>query len=88
MRVAFDCSGITSYTCKDLSNIVLEFADGTRERFEGPSGHVNTFVGTGANAGKLVVRVWVKAGANHSGDGPGYSERVEAPIQDCVPLQL
>jgi hypothetical protein len=83
--VEFECHLIRVHTCKDLSNVVLEFADGTRQRFEGLKGHVNMFNGTGANAGKQVVRVWVKAGANHSGDGPGYGERVEAPDQTCVP---
>lgn len=85
VRVEFDCGTITTYTCKDLSNVVIEFEDGTRQRFEGQSGHVNTFQGTGPNAGKIVVRVWVKAGPNFSGDGPGYGERVEAPERDCTP---
>lgn len=85
VHVEFDCDSITVYTCKDLSNIVLEFEDGTREKFDGQSGSVNTFTGTGANAGKTVVRVWVKAGSNHSGEGPGYGERVEGPEQDCDP---
>ena len=34
LKVAFRCTSVTSYTCKDLSNIVLEFADGTRQRFD------------------------------------------------------
>jgi hypothetical protein len=85
VHVAFHCGAITTYTCKDLSNVVLEFEDGTRQRFEDQSGHVNTFTGTGANAGKRVVRVWVKAGPNFSGDGPGYGERVEAPDETCQP---
>lgn len=85
VHVAFDCSEITVYTCKDLSNVVVEYEDGTRQRFEGLTGHVNAFAGTGANAGKRVVRVWVKAGNNASGDGPGYGERVEAPAQSCTP---
>lgn len=85
VTAVFRCDIVISYTCKDLSNIVLEFEDGTRERFEGQNGHTNAFSGTGANAGKLIARVWVKAGANHSGDGPGYGERFEAPVQACLP---
>lgn len=85
VHAEFDCTSITTYTCKDLSNVVLEFADGSRQRWEGQSGHVNTFHGTGQNVGKEVVRVWIKAGPNHSGDGPGYGERIEAPAQDCTP---
>lgn len=62
---------------KDLSNVVLEFSDGSRERFEGLNGLSAEFKGTGANAGKKVTAVWIKSGSNHSGDGPGYGERVE-----------
>lgn len=64
---------------KDLSNVVLEFTDGSTQRFEGLSGHTATFAGTGENAGKKIARAWIKAGPNFSGDGPGYGERFEAP---------
>lgn len=77
--VTFDCDAIIIISCKDLSNVVIEFADGTRQKFDGLSGQSATFSGTGANAGKTIVGVWVKAGANHSGDGPGYGERFDAP---------
>jgi hypothetical protein len=80
VHVEFECSSVTVYTCKDLSNLVIEFEDGTRQRFEGQKGHTNAFSGTGTFAGKRIVRVWVKAGANHSGDGPGYGERVETTV--------
>jgi hypothetical protein len=84
VHVEFECSAVTVYTCKDLSNLVIEFEDGTRQRFEGQKGHTNVFSGTGTFAGKRIVRVWVKAGANHSGDGPGYGERVETTVDgDC-----
>jgi len=63
---------------KDLSNVVIEFTDGTRERFEGLSGHRSQFSGTGKNTGKIIVRAWIKAGSNASGDGPGYGERFES----------
>ncbi len=85
VHVEFRCSEITVYTCKDLSNIVIEYEDGTQGRIEGTNGHVNSFTGTGANAGKRIVRVWVKAGNNKSGDGPGFGERVDAPPQSCTP---
>jgi hypothetical protein len=80
LHVEFECGSVTVYTCKDLSNIVLEFEDGTRQRFEGLKGRRNVFAGTGSFAGKRIVRVWVKAGPNHSGDGPGYGERVETTV--------
>jgi hypothetical protein len=85
IAVAFDCDEITVVSCKDLSNVVLELADGTRQRFEGLHGHQATFAGTGANQGAGIVGVWVKAGANHSGDGPGYGQRFDAPAGSCTP---
>ena len=72
IRVEFDCDAITIYSCKDLSNVVLEYENGERERFEGLSGQRGAFAGTGDNGDARIVRVWVKAGANFSGDGPGY----------------
>jgi hypothetical protein len=64
---------------KDLSNVVLEFADGVHQKFDGLSGYTGTFQGTGDNEGKEIVGVWIKSGCNHSGDGPGYGERVTNP---------
>ncbi len=64
---------------KDLSNVVLNFEDGTHQKFEGLSGYTGTFAGTGENAGKAVVGVWIKSGSYLSGDGPGYGEYLEDP---------
>jgi hypothetical protein len=79
--VDFDCDEITVHTCKDLSNVVIEYADGSTERFEDLLGYENSFGGDG----KEIVGVWVKAGSNHSGDGPGYGERFDAPADSCEP---
>ena len=75
--VVFECGSITVYSCKDLSNVVLEFENGERQRFEGLQGQVGTFSGS---AGGRIVGVWVKAGSNGSGDGPGYGERFDVPM--------
>ena len=89
IEVVFDCGSITVYSCKDLSNVVIEFEDGTRQRFEGLSGQVGMFSGTGSHSGQRIVGSWIKAGNNKSGDGPGYGERVDAPegegAGDCPP---
>lgn len=62
---------------KDLSNVVLEFADGSRQKFDDLSGYSGTFQGTGEHAGKEVTAVWIKSGCNSSGEGPGYGERID-----------
>ena len=78
IQVVFDCDVITVYTCKDLSNVVIEFENGDRVRVMGQHGYVNTFSGNGH-----IVGVWVKSGENGSGDGPGYGQRFDAPGGDC-----
>lgn len=83
IRVVFDCDEVSIESCKDLSNVVLEFEDGSRIRYEGLNGRTGTFSGSGELAGERIVRVWVKAGANHSGDGPGYGQRFEASGNSC-----
>lgn len=85
IRVRFACDAITVITCRDLSNVVIEYEDGTRERFEGLTGQTGAFRGTGANAGKPIARVWIKAGGNLSGEGPGYGTRFDAPDESCDP---
>ena len=66
---------------KALSNVVLEFADGSHQKFEDFNeqvvGNAAAFYGTGEHAGKEIVGVWIKSGQNDSGDGPGYGERVD-----------
>ena len=61
---------------KDLSNVVLQFSDGTHQKFDGLSGYAQTFSGTGEHEGKEIVGVWIKSGCNHSNDGPGYGEYI------------
>jgi len=85
IRVVFECDRITVYSCKDLSNVVIEFEDGERVRFEGLSGRAARFSGTGEHDGDRIVRTWVKAGANFSLDGPGYGDRFEAGDEECDP---
>jgi len=69
---------------KDLSNVVLEFEDGSHQKFEGLSSYTGTFQGEGEHAGKSIVGVWIKSGCNMSGDGPGYGEYVEYPGDDST----
>ena len=73
---ADDHSSVTANSDKDLSNVVLKFDDETTQKFEGLSGYTGTFAGTGSNAGKCIVGVWIKSGCNLSGDGPGYGAYV------------
>lgn len=79
IEVEFDCSEVHISSCKDISNVVLEFANGKHHKFDSLKGHCATI---GA-ADKHIVGVWVKAGNNKSGDGPGYGERFDSDAEGC-----
>jgi hypothetical protein len=89
--VTFHAEGTSVYvvSTKDLSNVVLEFADGVKYKFNNLNqGKTGTFQGIGANAGKQIVGVWVKSGCNASGDGPGYGERFDSPITGWTSIAI
>ena len=76
ITVTFECDQIQVTSSKDLSNVVVEFEDGTRQKFDNLAvGKSSSFAGGGEHAGKKIVKAWVKSGSYKSGDGPGYGER-------------
>lgn len=77
----FDCdtNSVTVESCKNLSNVVLDFGDGNHQKFDNLSGYTGTFAGTGDNEGLPILGVWIKSGTYRSGDGPGYGYRIDAP---------
>lgn len=77
ITVTFRSNDVYVQSTKDLSNVVLQFSDGTTQKFDGLSGTTGTFRGTGGNSNKRIDRLWVKSGCNESGEGPGYGERFE-----------
>jgi hypothetical protein len=78
VAVHFDCTEVHVVSCKDLSNVVLAYEDGEHQKFDGLKGHYGTFGG----GDRIITTVWVKAGNNGSGDGPGYGERFDSGL-DC-----
>ncbi|MCC7479630.1 hypothetical protein IT575_14405, partial [bacterium] len=74
INVRFECDKISVVSSKDISNVVLQFTDGVKQKFDGLSGLTGDFAGTGENLGKDILKAWVKSGCNQSGDGPGYGE--------------
>jgi LruC domain-containing protein len=80
VQATFNGTTVTTTSAKDLSNVVLKFADGTVQKWDSLNqGKTGTFYGTGANAGKTIIGVWIKSGCNASGDGPGYGEYLDNP---------
>ncbi|MBI3466337.1 MAG: hypothetical protein HY000_25275 [Planctomycetes bacterium] len=71
-----DGLSLTASSEQELSNVVLEFADGSHQKFEGLTGYTGVFQGTDENAGQEIVGCWIKSGTNASGDGPGYGEHL------------
>lgn len=71
----FKGNSIYTVSSKDLSNVVLEFSDGSRQKFDNLNqGQTGEFAGTGWYEGKRITKCWIKSGSNDSGDGPGYGE--------------
>ncbi len=77
IAVRFECTEVHVVSCKDLSNVVLAYADGEHAKFDGLKGHYGTFGG----GEREIVAVWVKAGNNQSGDGPRYGERFDSDAE-------
>ena len=74
-RAEFNGTSVTVFSAQDLSNVVIQFEDGSEQKFDelstGPSA---TFSGDGAYAGKKVIGCWIKSASNGSGDGPGKGQ--------------
>lgn len=82
MTVTFyDCASIDVTSCKDLSNVVLAYTDGSWEKFDHLSGNSATFSPSAGYAGKEISHVYIKSGCFKSGEGPGFGRRFDGP---CV----
>lgn len=82
--VTHDCTSIDVTSTKAISNVVLAFADGDTQRFEGlGESRTGTFAGTGDDSGEVITTAWIKSGNNKSGDGPGYGERFDFDTSAC-----
>lgn len=81
IQVDASCTSVDVLSTKAISNVVLQFADGSRLRFEDlPESRTGTFAGDD----DVIEVVWVKSGDNKSGDGPGYGERFDLETSDCT----
>jgi hypothetical protein len=89
VSASFSTNGlsVTAFSSKDLSNVVLHYCDGARQKINGLSGYEGTYSGSGENTGKIIQGVWIKSGCNNSGDGPGYGQYVANPDENvCNPI--
>jgi hypothetical protein len=80
ISVRHDCarSLVTIESSKDISNVVLRYDDGDVKIESGLSG---TSAALAVDAQRVLVAVFVKAGANTSAEGPGYGEMF--PLEAC-----
>jgi len=69
MLADFSGSSVTVRTTSRITNVVIEFADGSTQQFLNLTvEHVGTFSGTGAYAGKKIIGVSVKTSASTTND--------------------
>jgi hypothetical protein len=79
--VEFSRASVDIYSpCKDISNVVLLFCDASHYKFSNLTGYSYYASGVGDNQGAPIAGVWVKAGNNRSGDGPGYGQFFASPL--------
>lgn len=88
-RVAFaftcDYKSVWLGSCKNITDVMLQFSDKTRQIFRNLQGKTGTFKGTGAHAGKTLLGVWVKSGCNVTGYGL-YCQNRRRP-SECIPVK-
>lgn len=70
----FNGKSVDVRSTANLNNVVLKFSDGVEQKFDGLTAQTGTFAGTGVNADKDVVGVWVLSGGNASRDGQNYGQ--------------
>ncbi len=63
---------------KSISQVKIQFTDGTTQTISGGGATSGTFKGTGSNASKTVQTAWVKSGTNDSGNPSGSGERFDS----------
>lgn len=83
VSVELDCDagGYVVTSSKDISNIVVRDGAGNDTRTEFDDAVVDSVVDA-----ESVTVIWVKSGANASGDGPGYGERFDVAPAECDPV--
>lgn len=84
ITVEYDCD-TTSWVItseKELSNVVVG-DEGVEEKTE--LSDLSIHVYTVSDPDGTLDTIWVKAGNNRSGDGPGYGERFDLEAPDCDP---
>jgi len=67
------CSEAEIVSSKDISNIVIELDNGDIIKIEDVDSQTYAL-----DMGENIANIWVKSGANGSGDGPGYGEKFES----------
>jgi hypothetical protein len=79
IEVEFQGHSVHVKCCRNISNVVLQYGDGARQKFEDLNGNDLQLSGIGRHKDKPIVTAWVKSGANFSGEGPGYGQRFDRP---------
>jgi hypothetical protein len=83
MHVLFECDSATIYSCKSLSNAVLEYESGKAQRFTGLHGQVATLAARGVHDGSRIASVWLPDGTRTVAGERAGGPRFEAPADSC-----
>ncbi len=61
IAVHFECNEVHVVSCKDLSNVVVEFEDGEHYKYDGLDGHYGTFGAVGPPRGQSSMQSYGSA---------------------------
>ena len=82
VHVLFECDSVTIYACDELSDAVLEYESGRRQRFARLSAQTATLAARGAHDGQRIVSVRIPDVADRYAATAG-ERRFEAPADSC-----
>jgi hypothetical protein len=84
VHVLFECDSVTIYACDELSDAVLEYENGKRQRFTRLRAQTATLAARGVHDGQRIVSVRVPDLADRHAVTAG-ERRFTAPADSCGP---
>jgi hypothetical protein len=86
VRADFTSTSASCYSTLPIESVTIAFVDGREETVTGNKGHAITVAGTGANQGKTIDGIWLKAGdVGPASQGKGqYIAMGGATMNECT----
>jgi hypothetical protein len=83
VHVLFECDSVTIYACDEMSDAVLEYESGRRQRFTRLGGQLVTLAARGVHDGQRIVSVRLPGDGSDRLAATGGERRIAAPADSC-----